>query len=47
MRLGVECLLTDDLAQARRYAEQLSAINLERRELQATDGGRGRVMVAA
>jgi single-stranded-DNA-specific exonuclease len=36
MRLGVECLLTDDMAQARRYAEQLSAINLERRDLQAS-----------
>ncbi|GGY20979.1 single-stranded-DNA-specific exonuclease RecJ [Rhodanobacter panaciterrae] len=36
MRLGVECLLTDDVAQARRYAEQLSAINLERRDLQAS-----------
>jgi single-stranded-DNA-specific exonuclease len=36
MRLGVECLLTDDVTQARRYAEQLSAINLERRDLQAS-----------
>lgn len=36
MRLGVECLLSDDVAQARRYAEQLSAINMERRELQAS-----------
>jgi len=36
MRLGVECLLTDDAAQARHYAEQLSAINMERRELQAS-----------
>ncbi len=36
MRLGVECLLTDDMAQARRCAEQLSAINLERRDLQAS-----------
>ncbi|MES2313915.1 MAG: single-stranded-DNA-specific exonuclease RecJ [Pseudomonadota bacterium] len=36
MSLGVECLLTDDVAQARRYAEQLSAINLERRDLQAS-----------
>ncbi len=36
MRLGVECLLTDDVAQARRYAEQLSAINMERRDLQAS-----------
>ena len=36
MRLGVECLLTDDVALARRYAEQLSAINVERRDLQAS-----------
>ena len=36
MRLGVECLLTDDVTQARRYAEQLNAINLERRDLQAS-----------
>ncbi len=36
MRLGVECLLTDDMVQARRCAEQLSAINLERRDLQAS-----------
>jgi single-stranded-DNA-specific exonuclease len=36
MRLGVECLLTDDVALARNHAEQLSAINQERRELQAS-----------
>ncbi|URX62598.1 single-stranded-DNA-specific exonuclease RecJ [Luteibacter anthropi] len=35
MSLGVACLLTDDMAIARRYAEQLSAINQERREMQA------------
>jgi len=35
MRLGVECLLTDDAAQARRYAGQLDAINRERRDLQS------------
>jgi single-stranded-DNA-specific exonuclease len=35
MALGVACLLTDDTAIARRYAEQLSAINQERREMQA------------
>ena len=34
MRLGVECLLADDPAQARLLAERLSAINQERRELQ-------------
>ncbi|MGH8160383.1 MAG: single-stranded-DNA-specific exonuclease RecJ [Rhodanobacter sp.] len=45
MRLGVECLLTDDVAQARRYAEQLSAINLERRDLQASMVAEAEVMV--
>lgn len=35
MSLGVACLLTDDVHVARRYAEQLSAINQERREVQA------------
>ncbi|MDF3981186.1 single-stranded-DNA-specific exonuclease RecJ [Luteibacter sp. PPL201] len=35
MSLGVACLLTDEVAIARRYAEQLSAINQERREVQA------------
>ena len=47
MSLGVECLLTDDLAQARRYAEQLSAINLERRDLQASMVAEAEQMVAA
>jgi len=46
MRLGVECLLTDIPAVARRYAEQLSAINQERRELQATMVAEAEVMVA-
>ena len=46
MRLGVECLLTDDLTIARRYAEQLSAINQERRELQAAMVAEAEVMVA-
>ncbi|NKJ20136.1 single-stranded-DNA-specific exonuclease RecJ [Dyella sp. SG609] len=46
MRLGVECLLTDDFRVARRYAEQLSAINQERRELQATMVAEAEVMVA-
>ena len=36
MRIGVECLLTDDVAQARRYAAQLDLINRERRDLQAS-----------
>jgi len=35
IRLGIECLLSDDPAQARRLADTLSAINHERRDLQA------------
>jgi len=35
IRIGIECLLTDDLARARSLADTLSAINAERRELQA------------
>ena len=35
MSLGIECLLTDDVARARELAESLSAINVERRELQS------------
>lgn len=35
IRLGIECLLTDDTARARQLAAQLSAINHERRDLQA------------
>lgn len=46
MRIGVECLLTDDIAQARRYAELLSSINQERRELQATMVAEAEVMLA-
>ncbi len=46
MRLGVECLLTDDVVQARRHAEQLDAINHERRELQATMVAEAEAMVA-
>ena len=46
MRLGVECLLTDDAAQARRYAQMLSAINQERRDLQAAMVAEAEVMVA-
>ena len=45
MRLGVECLLTDDPAQARRYAELLSSINQERRDLQAAMVAEAEVMV--
>ena len=47
MRLGVECLLTDDPALARRYAERLDAINRERRELQASMVAEAETMVAA
>lgn len=46
MRLGVECLLTDDAVQARRYAELLSSINQERRDLQAAMVAEAEVMVA-
>ncbi|MBT2142521.1 MULTISPECIES: DHH family phosphoesterase [unclassified Rhodanobacter] len=46
MRLGVECLLTDDVAQARRCAEQLDAINRERRDLQASMVAEAEVMAA-
>lgn len=35
MRLGVMTLITDDADEAKRYAEQLEAINAERREKQA------------
>lgn len=45
MRLGVECLLTDEPALARRYAEQLSTINQERRDLQASMVAEAEVMV--
>lgn len=46
MRLGVECLLADDPAQAARCAEQLSEINRERRELQASMVAEAEVMAA-
>ena len=35
MSIGIECLLSDDPARARQLAEQLGALNTERRELQA------------
>ncbi len=47
MRIGVECLLTDDVAQARHYAELLSSINQERRELQETMVAEAEIMVAS
>ncbi|SEM98795.1 single-stranded-DNA-specific exonuclease [Luteibacter sp. UNCMF331Sha3.1] len=46
MSLGVACLLTDDAGIARRYAEQLSAINQERREMQAGMVEEAETMVA-
>lgn len=46
MALGVECLLTDDVAQARQLADQLNAINQERRELQASMVAEAEIMVA-
>ncbi|WP_329743089.1 single-stranded-DNA-specific exonuclease RecJ [Dyella sp. A6] len=46
MRLGVECLLTDDPVQARRHAAQLSTINQERRDLQAAMVAEAESMVA-
>ncbi len=32
--IGIECLLADDEAQAREYAEQLNQINIQRREIE-------------
>ncbi|HEY4292156.1 single-stranded-DNA-specific exonuclease RecJ [Luteibacter sp.] len=46
MSLGVACLLTDDAGIARRYAEQLSAINQERRDMQAGMVEEAETMVA-
>lgn len=46
MRLGVECLLSDDASQARHYAELLSSINQERRELQAAMVAEAEIMVS-
>jgi single-stranded-DNA-specific exonuclease len=46
MRLGVECLLADDPAQARQHAQRLDAINRERRDLQASMVAEAEAMVA-
>lgn len=46
MRLGIECLLCDEPARARELAECLSAINAERRELQAQMVEQGEATVA-
>jgi single-stranded-DNA-specific exonuclease len=45
MRVGVECLLTDDPRQARQYAEWLSSINQERRDLQTAMVAEAELMV--
>ncbi|NUR22188.1 single-stranded-DNA-specific exonuclease RecJ [Frateuria sp.] len=47
MRLGVECLLTDDPAQARLLADRLSAINQERRDLQEAMVAEAEAMIGA
>ena len=47
MRLGVECLLTDDPVQARALAERLSAINQERRDLQEAMVAEAEAMIGA
>ena len=46
MSLGIECLLSDDAEVAYTLAERLSAINAERRELQATMVEQGEAMLA-
>jgi single-stranded-DNA-specific exonuclease len=46
MRLGVECLLADDPAQARLLAERLSGINQERRDLQEAMVAEAEAMLA-
>ncbi len=45
MRLGIECLLTDDAGRAQEFARQLDAINRERREIEG--GMREQAMLAA
>jgi single-stranded-DNA-specific exonuclease len=47
MRIGVECLLCDDPGQAYRHAEQLGAINRERRDLQGAMVAQAEAMVDA
>lgn len=46
MRLGIECLLCDEPGRARELAGRLSAINAERRELQAQMVEQGEATVA-
>ena len=46
MRLGIECLLTDDAEHALLLADRLSTINAERRQLQSAMVEQGEAMVA-
>lgn len=46
MRLGIECLLCDEPRRARELADRLSAINAERRDLQAQMVEQGEATVA-
>ncbi|HSX60702.1 MAG TPA: single-stranded-DNA-specific exonuclease RecJ [Tahibacter sp.] len=47
MRLGIECLLCDEPRRARELADRLSAINAERRDLQAQMVEQGEATVAS
>jgi len=47
MGLGIECLLTDDASRASELAEQLSAINAQRRDMQTAMVEQGEAIVAA
>jgi single-stranded-DNA-specific exonuclease len=47
MGLGIECLITDDVAVAAQLAEQLSAINAQRREMQTAMVEQAEATVAA
>ncbi len=47
MRIGIECLLADDPLSARDFAEKLSAINSERRDLQSAMVEQAEAAVAA
>ncbi len=46
MRVGIECLLTEDVARAEHLASLLSQINAQRQELQSTMVEQGEAMVA-
>ena len=47
MRLGIECLLTDDPVRAAELADRLSTINAQRQDMQATMVEQGEAIVAA